>query len=88
MDRGQIYVNFGFWDVVKRKQARPDGFFNRKVEDKVDELGGIKSLYSDTYYPEEKFWQIYNRDAYKKLKEKYDTGGRLKNLYEKCVLKS
>ena len=87
MNRDQIYVNFGFWDVVRGKQARPEGFFNRKVEDKVDELGGIKSLYSDSYYPEEKFWQIYNLDSYKKLKDKYDTSGRLKNLYEKCVLK-
>ena len=87
MDTDRIYVNFGFWDVVRSKQARTEGFFNRKVEDKVNELGGIKSLYSDTCYTKQKFWQIYNLNAYQALKGTYDTNGRLKNLYEKCVLK-
>ncbi len=87
MDTDSIYVNFGFWDVVKGKEARPEGFFNRKVEDKVEELGGIKSLYSDSFYDREAFWSKYNRETYDALKRKYDSRGRLKDLYEKCVLR-
>jgi len=53
----------------------------------VTELGGIKSLYSDSYYDEDRFWDIYNGERYRKLKQKYDPEGRLRNLYQKCVLR-
>lgn len=85
MDKDQIYVNFGFWDVVRGKQARPEGFFNKKIEAMVEKLDGIKSLYSDAYFSEDRFWQLYNKSEYEKLKQKYDPNRRLKNLYDKCV---
>ena len=47
---GAVYVNFGFWDNVRTREAHPAGFHNRKIEHKVTELGGIKSLYSDSYF--------------------------------------
>ena len=50
MDSDTTFVNFGFWDVVRTRQAHPPGHFNRLVERKVRELGGIKSLYSDSYF--------------------------------------
>ena len=86
-DPGALLVNFGFWDVVKDPVQREPGHYNRKVERKVADLGGIKSLYSDSYYPEDEFWRIYNRPAYDALKRRYDPQGRFKNLYQKCVLK-
>ncbi len=82
-----LFVNFGFWDIVPNPQKHEPGYFNRKVEDKVRELGGVKSLYSDAYYDEESFWQLYDGDSYFALKRKYDPSQRLKNLYQKCVLK-
>lgn len=82
-----LYVNFGFWDVVRDRRERPRGYYNRKVERAVAELGGIKSLYSDAYYTPEEFWQAYDRDAYERLKARYDPQGRLKDLYRKCVLR-
>ena len=63
----------------------PPGHFNRLIEDKVRELGGVKSLYSDSYYDEETFWNLYDGVEYFRLKRKYDPEGRLRNLYEKCV---
>jgi hypothetical protein len=50
-------------------------------------LGGMKSLYSDSYFTPAQFWSIYNRPAYEALKRKYDPDGRLKDLYRKCVLR-
>ncbi len=47
----------------------------------------MKSLYSDSYYPEEEFWRVYNRPAYEALKARYDPQRRFRNLYEKCVLR-
>ena len=84
---GKAYVNVGFWDVVKSRAAHPSGHFNRLIERKVAELGGIKSLYSESCYPREEFWGIYGETAYRRLKGKYDPQGRLRDLYDKCVLK-
>ena len=83
-----IYINFGFWDVVTTRDSRPEGFYNRKIERKASEFGGIKSLYSDSYFTEEEFWSIYNRDAYTALKAKYDPAGALGDLYAKCVMRA
>ncbi|OGA48060.1 MAG: FAD-linked oxidase [Betaproteobacteria bacterium RIFCSPLOWO2_12_FULL_62_58] len=83
----QLYVNFGFWDVVRRAARYAPGHFNRMIESKVSELGGIKSLYSDSYYPREAFWNIYGGDAYRALKARYDPGGVFPDLYDKCVLR-
>ena len=81
-----LYVNFGFWDVIKnRERHHPQGYYNRKIEHKVQELGGIKSLYSDAYFAEDEFWLIYNKPAFDQLKARYDPGGVFKNLYQKTV---
>lgn len=81
-----LYVNFGFWDVVKARKPRPPGFYNRAIERKASELGGIKSLYSDSYFPADEFWRIYDGAAYRALKERYDPDRAFADLYEKCVL--
>ncbi len=87
LESGKTYINFGFWDVKKSREGFPRGYYNRRIEEKVGELGGIKSLYSDSYFPENEFWEIYNKVRYDQLKAKYDPRARFKNLYEKCVLR-
>jgi FAD/FMN-containing dehydrogenase len=87
MSHTQTFINFGFWDVVRTKQSYPSGHFNRAIERKVEELGGIKSLYSDSYFPPDEFWRIYNGEAYRALKQRYDPTGVFKDLYAKCVLR-
>ncbi len=88
MNPKKSYINFGFWDTVKVHADTPVGFINKKIEKKVQELGGKKSLYSDVYYKKDVFWRLYNKKAYDALKKRYDPQGRLRNLYEKCVLKA
>lgn len=85
--QAQLYVNFGFWDVVRRRHEFAPGHHNRLVENKVVELGGIKSLYSDSFFDEDAFWRIYDGAGYRALKEKYDPQGKARNLYQKCVLR-
>ena len=87
LDRGALYVNFGFWDVVNDRVARPPGHRNRMIEARVREMGGLKSLYSDSYYTEDEFWDIFDRGAYHALKARYDPDGALPDLYAKCVLR-
>jgi FAD/FMN-containing dehydrogenase len=71
--------------VVESREWRPPGYLNRKIERKVAELSGIKSLYSDSYYTEDEFWSAYDRDAYAALKARYDPAHALPDLYAKCV---
>jgi FAD/FMN-containing dehydrogenase len=87
MNPDTLYANFGFWDVVRRREAFEAGHHNRLVENKVAELGGIKSLYSDSYYDPETFWRIYDGASYQALKQKYDPDGKARNLFQKCVLR-
>ena len=79
------YVNFGFWDTLRFRVGYPPGHFNRLVERAVAELGGIKSLYSSSFYSEQEFHRHYGGDAYRALKSRYDPQGALGELYAKCV---
>jgi FAD/FMN-containing dehydrogenase len=87
-DHSELQIDFGFWDFVKTKESFPPGHFNTLIEQKTMELRGLKSLYSQSFYDKETFWRIYNHSAYIALKNAYDPGRRLKDLYEKCVLRS
>jgi FAD/FMN-containing dehydrogenase len=82
---GRCYVNFGFWDVLKRPQRFAPGHFNRMIETMVMELGGIKSLYSDSTFTPGTFGDIYGGEAYRRLKAEYDPRGAFPQLYDKCV---
>jgi len=55
---------------------------NRQLEAKVQELGGRKWLYAQTYYSEGQFWDIYDRDAYETLRHKYHAT-HLPSIYDK-----
>ncbi|WP_306367358.1 FAD-binding oxidoreductase [Nocardiopsis sp. CC223A] len=85
LESDRLYVNFGFWGLVDMKPGQRRAHHNRRVEERVAELDGHKSLYSDSFYTEEEFWRLYNGSAYADLKETYDPQGRLLDLYAKCV---
>jgi FAD/FMN-containing dehydrogenase len=85
--RDEWYVNFGFWDVKRTREAHPPGHFNRLIENKVTELGGIKSLYSDSFFAQAEFSRLYGGEFYARLKAKYDPGAAFADLYAKCVLR-
>ena len=83
-----LYVNFGFWDVKRTRESHEPGHFNRLVEERVSRLGGIKSLYSESYFSRADFDARYGGRAYAALKARYDPRGVFPALYEKCVLRS
>jgi FAD/FMN-containing dehydrogenase len=84
---GMPYVNFGFWDVIERRVVHPPAHFNRLVERRVAAAGGIKSLYSDSFFDRADFAARYGLAAHAALKSRYDPQDRLLGLYEKCVLR-
>ena len=85
LDPGVDYVNVGFWSTVPIGPGGRDGDANRRVEDAVAAHGGHKSLYSDAYYDEDRFWALYGGTAYRDVKHRYDPDGRLLALYAKAV---
>ena len=81
----ETYVNVGFWSSVPMKPGAGLSDVNRAIEQEVERLGGRKSLYSSSFYPEDEFWRIYNGSTYEHLKTKYDPGSRFLDLFAKCV---
>jgi FAD/FMN-containing dehydrogenase len=80
-----LSVNFGFWDVVAVPAQQARDHLNRRVEDMVLRLGGIKSLYSDSFFEREAFDRAYGMAQYARLKARYDPLGRAPHLYDTCV---
>ncbi|HXY06188.1 MAG TPA: FAD-binding oxidoreductase [Burkholderiaceae bacterium] len=85
---GTLYVNFGFWDTIHARVAHEPGHFNRRIEQETIRLGGIKSLYSDSFFTREEFAQAYGTTQLAALKAKYDPQSRALDLYDKCVLRA
>lgn len=74
-------LNVGVWGAGPTSHSE-FVLANRKLEQKVRELSGMKWLYAHTYYTEEEFWEIYDRKWYDSLRSKYEAG-YLPNVYDK-----
>lgn len=98
LEMGQTWVNVGFWSSVPANLVSGDqlrvagidpltrnGRYNRLVEAKVAQLGGHKSLYSESFYSPEDFAALYGGTLPAMLKNIYDPDGRFPTLYEKTV---
>lgn len=66
----EYMLNFGVWGPVS-KNRREWIRQNRLLEHKVDEFGGRKWLYAQTFYTESEFWSIYDRKSYDALRARY-----------------
>jgi len=77
-------LNIGLWGPGPKDH---DAFvaLNRDLERKLRELGGMKWLYAHTYYSEEEFWDVYPREWYDELREKYNAK-TLPTVYEKVKI--
>jgi FAD/FMN-containing dehydrogenase len=88
LEPGRVYINAGFWGTVVVPQGSEPGMVNRRVEEKVSELGGHKSLYSEAFYDQETFNQMYGGQALDAVRREYDPDARLSTLFEKAVKNS
>jgi Delta24-sterol reductase len=63
-------LNVGLWGFGP---AQHDKFVakNRELERKLREFGGMKWLYAHTYYKENEFWELFDRQWYDGLRKKY-----------------
>jgi len=87
------WLTDSFWAKIKDKlmidiaiygmKQRGDTNYYRLMEEKLQELNGIKTLISYNYYKEDEFWQIFNRKNYDTVKAITDPDNIFRNLYEK-----
>lgn len=63
-------INVGVWGPGPRNR---EDFIaaNRAIEAKTKELDGLKCLYAHAYYTAPEFWDLYDKDSYDVLREKY-----------------
>lgn len=62
------FINFGLYGIPKVGHSIPA--ITKKLEGFARSLGGRKVLYSDSYYTEKEFWEIYARKPYEELRKK------------------
>lgn len=71
--------------VYGKPNRRRDVDYSVLLEEETDRLGGIKTLIGRNHYSRERFWQIYNRDAYTAAKSELDPDAAFADLYDKFV---
>ena len=73
-----------FLDIAIYGMHRDDPeHYYRIIEEKLMELGGIKTLISTNLYSEKEFWSIWNKENYDFVKRQTDPDNIFRNLYEK-----
>ncbi|KAL5363108.1 hypothetical protein BJX96DRAFT_177782 [Aspergillus floccosus] len=81
-DEGYL-MNFGLWAPSPFRRKSPEFVAqNRRLEQKVHELGGRKWLYAHAYYTEDEFWAIYDKGQYDRLRKRFHAA-YLPDLYHK-----
>ena len=75
----QLMVDIAIYGMKQRGQTN----YYRLLETKLQELQGVKTLISYNYYPEDEFWQIFNRPNFEAVKAITDPNNIFRNLYEK-----
>jgi FAD/FMN-containing dehydrogenase len=90
--RDYEWLSDSFWAALGNEQLfldlavygmRQRGPVNRHrlVEQKLAELGGVKTLISHNYYTVDEFWSIWNRDSYDRVKAQTDPQNVFRDLY-------
>ncbi|CAN8100016.1 unnamed protein product [Discula destructiva] len=78
-------LNFGVWGFNSWDLQEAIGK-NRALETQVRRLGGWKTLYAHAYYTEDEFWELYDRDSYSAVRDKYGAA-HLPSVYDKVRVK-
>lgn len=83
----KMLVNVGCWGIGPGRGYGKRDFErfvadNRSIEQKVEQLGGKKWLYAQTFLSEDEFWSVYDRKSYYHARETYGAE-LLPDIYEK-----
>jgi hypothetical protein len=68
--KGRLFLNWGVWGPC---DGEPQAFnrINRRLEERLKELRGMKVIYAASFYTEEEFWDLYDRKQYEEARKKW-----------------
>lgn len=72
-----------FLDIAIYGLSKKDKNYYRMFEEKLMDIGGIKTLISGNFYSEQEFWETWNKKNYDEVKQKTDPNNIFRNLYTK-----
>ncbi|MFC1705943.1 FAD-dependent oxidoreductase [Planctomycetota bacterium] len=75
----ELFVDIAVYGM----KQRGDKNYYKIMEDKLMELGGIKTLISYNYYDEDDFWKVWNRENYAAAKQITDPDNIFRDIYTK-----
>ncbi len=75
----ELFVDLAIYGM----KQRGDKNYYRIMEEKLMEIGGIKTLISHNFYSEEEFWKNWNKPNYDQVKAITDPKGMFRDLYQK-----
>lgn len=87
MEHDGLVLNIGIYGKV-RVPGYDAKVENREFENFLISSGGMKGLYGVVYWTEEEFWEIYNKQIYDFIRQKYHANGKLLNVYDKLKVSS
>jgi len=75
----ELFVDIAIYGMRSRRGVNA----YRRIEEKLVELGGIKTLIAHNYYSETEFWKIWNWRNYRAVKAITDPADVFRDLYTK-----
>ncbi|MCP6719166.1 MAG: FAD-binding protein [Patescibacteria group bacterium] len=80
-NKASVILDIGIWGQPKNIQ---ENYFeiNKDFEKFVTEKNARKMFYAETFYTEEEFWGIYNKDWYTELRNKYHADKIFSNVWQ------
>jgi FAD/FMN-containing dehydrogenase len=78
--KDELFLDLAIYGMKQPKDGRN---YHKLMEDKLLELGGMKTLIAHNYYSEGDFWKTYNRENYQAVKARTDPKNLFRDLYVK-----
>lgn len=75
----QLFLDLAIYGLEQKDERN----IHRMIEEKLRELGGIKTLISHNYYSRDEFWSIWNKRNYDQVKAVTDPQNVFRDLYTK-----
>ena len=77
--KDELFLDLAIYGMKKNR----DKNYYKILEDKLMNLGALKTLISTNYYLESDFWKIWNKENYDEVKRRTDPHNIFRDLYTK-----
>jgi len=77
--KDKLYLDLAIYGLKKKNHKN----YYKMLEDKLMDIGGLKTLISGNYYTKSDFWKLWNKKNYYKVKRKTDPDNIFRDLYTK-----